>query len=38
MENMIFEKRNGLWHEKKGDYYLPCFTLPAEEEKPTGRE
>lgn len=38
MENMIFEKRNGLWYEKKGDYYLSCLTLPAEEEKPTGRE
>ena len=36
MENMIFDKRNGLWYEKKGDYYLPCLTLPAEEEKPIG--
>lgn len=36
MENMIFDERNGLWYEKKGDYYLPCLTLPAEEEKPIG--
>ena len=36
MENMNFDKRNGLWYEKKGDYYLPCLTLPAEEEKPIG--
>lgn len=36
MKNMIFDKRNGLWYEKKGDYYLPCLTLPAEEEKPIG--
>ena len=36
MENMIFDKRNGLWYEKKGDYYLPCLKLPAEEEKPIG--
>lgn len=36
MENMIFDKRNGLWYEKKGNYYLPCLTLPAEEEKPIG--
>lgn len=36
MKNMIFDERNGLWYEKKGDYYLPCLTLPAEEEKPIG--
>lgn len=36
MKNMIFDKRSGLWYEKKGGYYLPCLTLPAEEEKPIG--
>lgn len=36
MKNMIFDERNGLGYEKKGDYYLPCLTLPAEEEKPIG--
>lgn len=33
---MIFDKRSGLWYEKKGGYYLPCLTLPAEEEKSIG--
>lgn len=36
MEKMIFDETNGLWYEKTGDYYLPCLTLPAEEEKPIG--
>ena len=36
MGNMIFDKRNGLWYKKNSDYYLPCLTLPAEEEKPIG--
>lgn len=27
---------NGLWYELIGDYYIPCLTLPAEEEKPIG--
>ncbi len=36
MEKMIFDDTNGLWYEKTDDYYLPCLTLPAEEEKPIG--
>ncbi|EEG72546.1 hypothetical protein CLOHYLEM_07549 [[Clostridium] hylemonae DSM 15053] len=26
IEKMIFDERNGLWHEKKGHYSLPCIT------------
>ena len=36
MEKYIFDKSNGLWYELQGDYYIPCLTLPAEEEKPIG--
>lgn len=36
MNNYIYDKNNGLWYELQGDYYIPCLTLPAEEEKPIG--
>ncbi len=36
MDKYIFDNNNGLWYELNGDYYIPCFTLPAEEEKPIG--
>ena len=36
MEKYIFDKSNGLWYELQGDYYIPCLTLPAKEEKPIG--
>ncbi len=36
MENRFFDKKNGLWYEKQGDYYLPCLELPKEENKPIG--
>ena len=36
MEKYIFDKSNVLWYELQGDYYIPCLTLPAEEEKPIG--
>ncbi len=36
MEKYIFDTHNGLWYELKGDYYLPCFTLPKIEEKEIG--
>lgn len=34
MEKYIFEDTNGLWYERRGDYYLPCLT--AEEAPPIG--
>jgi len=36
MEKYIFDESNGLWYELQGDYYYPCLTVPAEEEKPIG--
>ena len=36
MENRIYDEKNGLWYEKQGDYYIPCLSLPEEEQKPVG--
>lgn len=36
MENRIYNEQNGLWYELQGDYYLPCVTLPEEENQPVG--
>ena len=36
MKKYVYDKNNGLWYELQGDYYIPCLTLPAEEEKPIG--
>ena len=36
MEKYIFDKDNGLWYELQGDYYYPCLTVPAKEEKSIG--
>lgn len=34
MEQYIYEETNGLWYERRGDYYFPCLT--AEEAPPVG--
>lgn len=36
MEKYIYDESNGLWYERQGDYYLPCLSLPGEEERPIG--
>ena len=36
MENRIYDKKNGLWYEKQGDYYLPCLELPKDENEHIG--
>ena len=36
MENRIYDEKNGLWYERKGDYYLPCLELPEQENKSIG--
>ena len=28
MEQFIFDERNGLWYELRGDYYVPCLEVP----------
>ena len=34
MEKYIYEETNGLWYERRGDYYFPCLT--AEKAPPIG--
>ena len=36
MEKYVFNESSGLWYELQGDYYIPCLTVPAEEENPIG--
>lgn len=36
MEKYIYDENNGLGYELQGDYYIPCLTLPAEEERHIG--
>ena len=36
MDKYILDESNGLWYELHGDYYIPCLTLSAEEERPIG--
>lgn len=36
MEKYIYDENNGLWYELQRDYYIPCLTLPDEEERPIG--
>ena len=36
MERYIFDEDNRLWYELKGDYYIPCLTLPKTEQKEIG--
>lgn len=35
MEKYIYDESNGLWYELQGDYYIPCLTVP-EDEQPIG--
>lgn len=36
MDKYIYDENNGLWYELQSECYLPCLTLPPEEEKPIG--
>lgn len=36
MNKYIYDKRNKLWYELQGDYYLPCLKLPEESEVCSG--
>ena len=36
MEKYKYNESNGLWYELKGDYYLPCLSLPEQDERPIG--
>ena len=32
MDKYIYDEKNGLWYELRGDAYLPCLKLPEEVE------
>ena len=36
MEKYIIDESNGLYYELQGDYYIPCLTVPVQEERPIG--
>ena len=36
MDKYIYDKNNGLWYELQGDYYIPCLTIPEEEQQSVG--
>ena len=36
MDKYIYDDNNGLWYELQGDYYIPCLTIPEEEQQPIG--
>lgn len=36
MEKQIYDEKNGLWYELRGDYYYPLLALPEEEHKSIG--
>ena len=36
MDKYIYDENNGLQYELQDDYYFPCFTQPAEKERPIG--
>ena len=36
MNQYMTDVRAGLQYELQGDYYYPCLTVPAEEEKSIG--
>ncbi len=36
MDKYIYDENNGLWYELRGDYYIPCLTVPAHEDRPIG--
>ena len=36
MDKYIYDESNGLWYKLQGDYYIPCLTIPEEEQQPIG--
>ena len=36
MENRIYNEQNGVRYELQGDYYIPCLTLPTDEQVEIG--
>nr|WP_314031488.1 TnpV protein [Mogibacterium timidum] len=36
MDKCIYDNNNDLWYELQGDYYIPCLTVPEEEQQLIG--
>ena len=36
MDKYVYDENNSLWYELQGDYYIPCLTIPDEEQRPIG--
>ena len=36
MQKQIYDGKNGLWYELHGDYYLPCLSVPHQEQRSIG--
>lgn len=36
MKQTIYDEKTGLWYELRGEYYLPCVTVPGGADKPVG--
>lgn len=36
MGKYIYDENNSLWYGLQGDYYIPCLTIPEEEQRPIG--
>lgn len=36
MDKYIYDENNSLWYELQGDYYIPCLTIPEEEQQSIG--
>lgn len=36
MEDRIYNEKNGMWYERRGDYYIPCIKLTEEGQQPIG--
>ena len=37
LKKNLYDENNGLWYERKGDYYIPLLTLENEERRPIGK-
>lgn len=37
LKKHLYDENNGLWYERKGDYYIPLLTPENEEQRPIGK-
>ena len=36
MKQTIYDEKTGLWYELRGEYYLPCVTVPEKTDRAVG--